>query len=53
MILDHLGLGVSDYGRARRFYAEALAPLGIVLVMEIRPEQSESGVWACGFGRNG
>jgi catechol 2,3-dioxygenase-like lactoylglutathione lyase family enzyme len=53
MILDHLGLGVSDYARAKSFYSAALAPLGITLVMEVGPERSEAGVWACGFGRNG
>jgi catechol 2,3-dioxygenase-like lactoylglutathione lyase family enzyme len=53
MILDHLGLGVSDYARAKSFYSAALAPLGISLVMEVGPEASEGGVWACGFGRNG
>jgi catechol 2,3-dioxygenase-like lactoylglutathione lyase family enzyme len=51
MILDHIGFGVSDYERAKRFYAEALAPLGIALVMEMGPEETEGGVSACGFGR--
>jgi catechol 2,3-dioxygenase-like lactoylglutathione lyase family enzyme len=51
MILDHVGLGVADYPRAKAFYADALAPLGITLVMELRPEENK--VWACGFGRDG
>jgi len=51
MIIDHLGFGVSDYARAKAFYVEALAPLGITLVMEFGPEQTEGKVWACGFGR--
>src|SRR5262249_42751806 len=50
---DHLGFGVSDYARSKAFYAAALAPLGITLVMEVRPEQSAGKVWACGFGRGG
>jgi catechol 2,3-dioxygenase-like lactoylglutathione lyase family enzyme len=53
MIIDHLGFGVSDYARAKAFYLEVLAPLGITLVMEVRPEQSEGKVWACGFGKGG
>jgi catechol 2,3-dioxygenase-like lactoylglutathione lyase family enzyme len=46
-------LRVSDYGRAKAFYAQALAPLGITLMMEFTPEQTEGRVWACGFGRGG
>ena len=54
MIVDHVGFGVSDYQGAKRFYTEALAPLGFTLVMEVSPEQNEgSKVWACGFGKNG
>jgi catechol 2,3-dioxygenase-like lactoylglutathione lyase family enzyme len=52
MIIDHFGFGVSDYERAKRFYAQALAPLGITFVMEVAPEINETG-WACGFGRDG
>jgi catechol 2,3-dioxygenase-like lactoylglutathione lyase family enzyme len=33
-ILDHVGINVSDYGRAKAFYEKALAPLGISLLME-------------------
>jgi catechol 2,3-dioxygenase-like lactoylglutathione lyase family enzyme len=51
MVVDHFGLGVSDYARAKSFYSEALAPLGITLVMEVTPEQSPGKVWACGFGK--
>lgn len=47
MIIDHLGIGVSDFARAKAFYGGALAPLGITLVMEIE------GASACGFGKNG
>jgi catechol 2,3-dioxygenase-like lactoylglutathione lyase family enzyme len=53
MIIDHFGLGVSDYARAKTFYGEALAPLGIVLVMEVGPELTASKAWACGFGKDG
>src|SRR5262249_1349809 len=37
----------------KTFYARALAPLGIALVMEFGPEQTEGKVWACGFGKGG
>jgi len=53
MIIDHFGIGVSDYARAKAFYTEALAPLGITLVMEVGPEVTAGKVWACGFGKNG
>ena len=53
MIIDHIGLGVSDYERAKAFYGRVLAPLGIALVMEATPDQMENGVSAAGFGRDG
>jgi catechol 2,3-dioxygenase-like lactoylglutathione lyase family enzyme len=53
MIIDHVGFGVSDYQRAKAFYSAVLAPLGITLLMEVGPEQSPGGVWACGFGKGG
>jgi catechol 2,3-dioxygenase-like lactoylglutathione lyase family enzyme len=49
-MLDHLGISVSDYARSKRFYTAALAPLGIALIMEPVPEQTDSGAGACGFG---
>ncbi len=45
MILDHIGMAVRNGEKSRAFYARALEPLGIGLVME------EEG-WA-GFGRDG
>jgi catechol 2,3-dioxygenase-like lactoylglutathione lyase family enzyme len=53
VIIDHFGLGVADYERARAFYAAALAPLGITLVTELGADRTAGGVRACGFGRNG
>jgi catechol 2,3-dioxygenase-like lactoylglutathione lyase family enzyme len=44
-ILDHIGINVTDSPRSKEFYARALAPLGISLVMEFGS--------ACGFGKNG
>jgi catechol 2,3-dioxygenase-like lactoylglutathione lyase family enzyme len=45
MIIDHVGLAVSDSQRSRAFYTAALAPLGIGLVMEAEG-------WT-GYGRAG
>jgi catechol 2,3-dioxygenase-like lactoylglutathione lyase family enzyme len=46
-ILDHVGLGYADYDKAKTFFAEALAPLGIGIVMEV----GDGADRACGFGR--
>jgi catechol 2,3-dioxygenase-like lactoylglutathione lyase family enzyme len=45
-VLDHVGVPVSDFERSKRFYAQALSPLGYELIME-------SSVSAAGFGRRG
>jgi len=45
MIIDHIGLAVSDYQRSKEFFAKALAPLGITLIEEVHG-------WA-GFGKAG
>lgn len=50
-MIDHVGFPVSDYARAKAFYAKALAPLGYTLIME--EQQSENGAPAAGFGRDG
>jgi len=42
--LDHVGIAVADYARSKAFYEQALAPLGMALLMEF----SEA---AAGFGR--
>jgi catechol 2,3-dioxygenase-like lactoylglutathione lyase family enzyme len=52
-VIDHIGFPVSDYGRSKTFYAQALAPLGYGLVMEIDGAQTESRAPAAGFGRPG
>ncbi len=44
-VLDHITLVVSDYARSKAFYEKALAPLGIVPIMEFGP--------GCGFGFRG
>jgi catechol 2,3-dioxygenase-like lactoylglutathione lyase family enzyme len=45
MIIDHIGLAVSDYDKCKTFFTQALAPLGITLVMEVEG-------WA-GLGKGG
>jgi catechol 2,3-dioxygenase-like lactoylglutathione lyase family enzyme len=52
-MLDHVGFAVSEIERSRRFYEQALAPLGITLIMSVTPEQTESGGTAHGFGSGG
>src|SRR5436305_4192968 len=43
--LDHVGFAVADYKRSKAFYEQALAPLGMTLLMEF------SGA-AAGFGKD-
>jgi catechol 2,3-dioxygenase-like lactoylglutathione lyase family enzyme len=50
--IDHIGLSVSDYERAKAFYAAAFAPLRIGVVMEVGPELT-GGHPACGLGADG
>ncbi len=51
-MIDHIGFPVSDYERAKAFYAKALAPLGYTLIMEVEQE-TEKGFAAAGFGVGG
>jgi catechol 2,3-dioxygenase-like lactoylglutathione lyase family enzyme len=43
-MIDHVGLNVSDYERSRDFYAQALAPLGMALLLEPVPRTGGFGV---------
>ena len=52
-MLDHVGFAVADAERSRRFYEQALAPLGITLIMTVAPDQTEAGGTAHGFGSDG
>ncbi len=45
-MLDHVGIRVSDFERSKRFYEEALSPLGYELIMQPRHR-------AAGLGRSG
>lgn len=44
MIIDHIGMVVSNYEKSKNFYSQCLSPLNIELIMEIEG-------WA-GFGKN-
>jgi catechol 2,3-dioxygenase-like lactoylglutathione lyase family enzyme len=35
MIIDHIGIAVSNAGDAKTFFIKALAPLGISVIMEV------------------
>jgi catechol 2,3-dioxygenase-like lactoylglutathione lyase family enzyme len=50
--IDHTGLSVSDYAAAKKFYAEALAPLGMAVRMEF-PASVTGSVDVCGLGPEG
>ncbi|MEP6483421.1 MAG: VOC family protein [Rudaea sp.] len=51
-MLDHIGFPVKDFEHSKHFYQRVLMPLGIVLMMELTPEQSGGGAHA-GFGKAG
>ncbi len=50
--IDHIGLSVSDYGKAREFYAAALAPLRMTVLQEYGPEVTGHAAVA-GLGADG
>src|SRR5919204_904873 len=45
-MIDHVGIDVGDYERSKKFYVEALGPLGYELVME--PVENVGGFAAKG-----
>jgi catechol 2,3-dioxygenase-like lactoylglutathione lyase family enzyme len=52
-MIDHVGFAVADAEASKVFYAAALAPLGIGLIMSIPAEENGSGGAAHGFGNDG
>lgn len=50
MIIDHIGLGVGDYEKAKAFYSAALAPLGCKLVSEM--PQADPKLRVAAFGED-
>ena len=50
-MIDHIGFAVSNMERSKPFYAAALKPLGIAVVMEVTAEQTGADAHA-GFGKD-
>jgi len=48
-MIDHAGISVSDFARAKAFYEKALAPLGASFLHLVPPEYTD-GVQVGGFG---
>jgi len=48
-MIDHIGVAVSDFGRSRAFYAQALGPLGYAPLMEF-PAAANGHGGVAGFG---
>jgi len=51
-MLDHVGIPVSDYARAKTFYALAFKPLGYDRVLEVSSRET-GGESHAGFGTKG
>ncbi|MCT7375968.1 VOC family protein [Chelativorans salis] len=49
-MIDHIGIKVADFERAKAFYDKALAPLGARLLMMV-PVEYTGGVKVGGYGR--
>lgn len=49
-MIDHLGITVRDHDAAKDFYLQALAPLGIGVVMSVSKEESGAPGDFTGFG---
>ena len=48
-MLDHIGICVTDFAKAKAFYGLALAPLGIIKIMEVTA--AETGAYdGAGYG---
>lgn len=52
-MIDHIGFAVSDAARSRDFYDVLLATIGIVRIMEVGGDLTESGGTAYGYGNAG
>ena len=50
--IDHISFSVSDFGAAKAFYAAALKPLGITILMEF-PKAVTGSCDFAGLGANG
>ena len=52
-MIDHVGFAVKDINRSRQFYDDALASLGLSVIMEVGADKTESGGSAVGYGKDG
>jgi catechol 2,3-dioxygenase-like lactoylglutathione lyase family enzyme len=57
MILDHIGFNVSDFAQSKKFYLQALAPLGISIVSEgegwaMLGKDGKGQFWFGSFGKS-
>ena len=50
-MIDHIGVSVSDFAKAKQFYDIALAPLGASLLFMV-PEEQTDGVKVGGYGQD-
>lgn len=48
-MIDHTGVGVSNFEKSKEFYTQALAPLGYKLLLEL-PASVTNSVDVAGFG---
>ena len=51
-MLDHIGFAVADLARSKAFYVQALAPLGVALLVELTAADTGADAHA-GFGAGG
>ena len=49
-MIDHAGISVSDWDKAKAFYDAAFAPLGVTM-LHVVPEKFTGGVKVGGYGR--
>ena len=55
MVFDHIGFNVTDFQSAKRFFVDALAPLGMVITLEadgwaMIGRKGEGNLWFGSFG---
>ncbi|MGI9366091.1 MAG: VOC family protein [Rhizobiaceae bacterium] len=50
-MIDHCGLSVSDFDKAKSFYDQALAPIGASMLFTV-PTEHTGGVKVGGYGRD-
>ncbi|WP_296616014.1 VOC family protein [Sphingomonas sp.] len=51
-MIDHIGIGASDFEASKRFYDAALATLDFGMIMEVLSEES-GGYHGIGYGKDG